>query len=63
MFVLDMLCEWSDGCRKDGVLCMVAIKKISIWVLCVILDSWKMCDMYIVLEYMICFKAYVLALF
>ena len=36
MFVLDMLCEWSDGCRKDGVLCMVAIKKISIWVLCVI---------------------------
>jgi hypothetical protein len=42
---------------------MVAIKKISIWVLCVIWDSWKMCDMYIVLEYMICFKAYVLALF
>lgn len=42
---------------------MSAIKKIAVRALCVILDSWIMCDMYIALGCMICFKAHVLALF
>ena len=63
MFVIDMLCKYLNGCHKGGVLCMSAIKKIAVRALCVILDSWIMCDMYIALGCMICFKAHVLALF
>jgi len=27
MFVIDMLCEWLDGCRKDGVLLWLLSKR------------------------------------